>query len=101
MQWLPIIAIDALGPGERYMTMIKGYAVVIVNEAGQFYAFEDNCPHQGLPISDGTIEQQEIECPFHGAKFSIITGEVRCPPAFDNLTVFEVKTMAGMVHIQL
>jgi 3-phenylpropionate/trans-cinnamate dioxygenase ferredoxin subunit len=41
-----------------------------------------------------------VECPRHGAKFSLRTGEVLAPPAYEPISVFPVRIVNGMVQIR-
>lgn len=100
-EWIDIIAADALPEGQHYNVTLQGHPIAVFHHKGQFYALEDCCTHQGLPLSDGPIDNDEITCPFHGAKFSIITGEVTAPPAFENLIIFEVRVENGMIQIKI
>ena len=43
---------------------------------GKIYALDAVCSHEGGPLEDGTLEGYEIECPWHGSKFDVRTGEV-------------------------
>ena len=53
--------------------------VVTQPEAGVFKAFSSRCSHMGNPI--GSVSDGTINCPSHGSKFDIATGEVRNGPA--------------------
>lgn len=75
--------------------------IAIFNLAGSFYAIEDNCPHQHLPLADGLVENDTITCPYHGAKFDIITGDVLAPPACDNLKIFPTRVVDGKIQIEV
>ncbi|MFN7098162.1 MAG: Rieske 2Fe-2S domain-containing protein, partial [Gammaproteobacteria bacterium] len=58
---------------------------------GHFYAIQDLCTHDGGDLAGGEIEDDEIICPRHGARFCIMTGEVRTPPAYEDIETFAVK----------
>lgn len=100
-QWIDVVPQIQLPPGKHHVIVVKNYAIAVFNLNGEYFAIEDCCTHQGLPISEGTIEGDIITCPFHGAKFCIKTGEVTCPPAFENLTTFDVRIIAGMIQIKI
>ena len=53
--------------------------VVTQPEAGVFKAFSSRCSHMGNPI--GSVSDGTINCPSHGSKFDIATGEVKNGPA--------------------
>ena len=58
---------------------------------GKVYAIDAVCSHEGGPLEDGTLDGYEVECPWHGSKFDVRTGEVRNPPADTPQSVYEVK----------
>jgi nitrite reductase/ring-hydroxylating ferredoxin subunit len=49
------------------------------------------CTHEGGPLADGTLDGYEVECPWHGSKFDVRTGEVKNPPATEPEPTYEVK----------
>lgn len=100
-QWYNILASSELPVGKHHATVLQGITIAVFNLEGQFYAIEDNCPHQGFPLSDGVVHGNEITCPYHGAKFCIKTGEVTAPPAFEDLVSFKVRIFEGMIQICL
>ena len=53
--------------------------VVTQPEAGVFKAFSSRCTHMGNPI--GSVSEGTMNCPSHGSKFDIATGEVKNGPA--------------------
>ena len=68
------------------------YLVPIVSMVnGKVYALDAVCSHEGGPLEEGTLEGYEIECPWHGSKFDVRTGEVTNPPAEIPQLSYEVK----------
>lgn len=62
------------GSGRAYA--IDRYEVAIFNVAGEFYAIENSCPHQGGPLADGWLEQTLVTCPWHGWCFDVRSGKM-------------------------
>jgi nitrite reductase/ring-hydroxylating ferredoxin subunit len=50
-------------------------SVVLTRLKGKVYAFENKCPHLGLPLAKGKIDGSAIQCPWHGARFDMCSGE--------------------------
>jgi nitrite reductase/ring-hydroxylating ferredoxin subunit len=65
--------------------------VCIANIEGNYYAIGNVCTHMGGPLADGKLEGYEIQCPWHGSKFDVRTGEPTRPPAQRAVPSYEVK----------
>ena len=95
MNWLDLASTTSI-PNEEYKLFQVpelNIEVAVFNIDNQFFAIENRCPHQNLPLADGPITNDTITCPFHGAVFSLKTGEVKVQPETncENLTIFPVK----------
>jgi 3-phenylpropionate/trans-cinnamate dioxygenase ferredoxin component len=88
-------------PGTVKAVEIHGWRIALFNVDGHFYALEDLCPHEGAPLSEGTMEGDEVECPWHSASFNIRTGQVLTPPAVEDVRTFEVRVQEGEIQVLL
>jgi nitrite reductase/ring-hydroxylating ferredoxin subunit len=52
-----------------------GQSILVATANGHACAIANKCPHLGLPMSTGKIENGIITCPFHGSKFDMKTGK--------------------------
>ncbi|MDY2941642.1 MAG: Rieske 2Fe-2S domain-containing protein [Varibaculum sp.] len=52
----------------------------------QIYALDDACPHMGVPLSEGDVEDGCVECWAHGAKIELATGAAGDPAEEDAKT---------------
>jgi len=80
---------------------VEGKRVAIFNLGGELYAIDDTCTHKGGPLSEGSIEGDEVECPWHGAHFNIKTGHVTAPPAAENVTRYNVRLAGDDIEIEV
>lgn len=97
-----LCAADELPEGEVTRVDVdvnRTLAVYHVN--GAFYATDDGCTHAEASLSEGTIEGEDIECPFHGGSFNIITGEPVNPPCVVALRTYPVTVEDGVVFADL
>jgi 3-phenylpropionate/trans-cinnamate dioxygenase ferredoxin subunit len=78
-------------PGEKKLVEVNGRAVGLFNLEDSYYAIEDVCTHDGGPLAEGNLMGDEIECPRHGARFNVQTGEATRMPAFESVDTYEVK----------
>lgn len=100
-EWREVAATNNIKNYDFKIVELSDLEIAIFNIDNNFYAIEDNCPHQHLPIADGIVEDFTITCPYHGAQFDIRSGELKTPPACDNLRIFELKIVDKLIFIKL
>ena len=98
--WVDVAPEDALPPGEWVAADVEGTDIAVFNLDGRYYAIENVCTHDGGVLTGGEVDGNVIICPRHGARFSIITGEVLSPPAYEDLPTFPVRIEAGIVQVR-
>ncbi len=78
-------------PGVMKMVQLAGQEVCLANVDGKCYAIGNVCTHEEGPLDQGRLEEYEVECPWHGSRFNIRTGQVMLGPASSAEPVYEVK----------
>ena len=96
---------DTAAAGERRELDLDGVPVAIVAVAGQFYAFEDRCTHDGEPLADAEHEIDDqgrpvVICPRHGARFCLRSGDALSPPAYEPVQVFSTRLREGRLEVR-
>ena len=99
-RWLDVASTDELTPGTRLVVDADGIDVVVFNLDGEYFAVRDVCPHNGGDLGKGKLEGEVIICPRHGARFSIRSGAVLGPPAYEDLKTFSLRVAKGKVQIE-
>ena len=97
--WIDIGASSQVEASSHLGAEVDGYLVRVVRVAGTLYAFEDRCTHDDSPFEDAPIENTEIICPRHGARFCLRTGEALSPPAYEPLRIFEARDNGGRIQV--
>jgi glycine betaine catabolism B len=87
-------------PSDKKEFEVEGQKICIINIDGRYYAIGSICTHEGGPLADGTLSGYEIECPWHGSKFDIRTGEVTSPPANEPEPAYEVKVDGNNILVR-
>jgi 3-phenylpropionate/trans-cinnamate dioxygenase ferredoxin subunit len=98
--WVDVAAVDEIAVGGVTVVDVGGTEIAVFNIDGEFYALADVCTHDGGTLADGTVEGHVIECPRHGARFDIRTGQVTAPPAYEAVTTYPVRVFNGMVQVR-
>ena len=93
---------DAVAEGTLVgVTLSNGARLCFGRHAGALFAVKDSCPHNEYPLSEGTLYANgELECCWHGAKFSCVTGEVLRGPAEDPLVRYHVEEREGAMWVR-
>src|ERR671911_451277 len=82
---------EDIQPSHMKEVQVDGENICIANVEGKYYTIGSICTHEGGPLADGTLEGYEVECPWHGSKFDVRTGEVKNPPASEPEPSYQVK----------
>jgi nitrite reductase/ring-hydroxylating ferredoxin subunit len=78
----------------------KGQPVCLANVKGAYYAIRNTCTHLGGPLAQGKLEDGVVECPWHGSRFDLATGEVTRGPARTPETVYETNVDGTTILIR-
>jgi len=89
-----------IAPSSMKAVEVEGEKVCIINSEGTFYAIGNICTHVGGPLDEGTLEGYEVECPWHGSKFDVRTGEPTKPPAVRGVPKYEVKMEGNNILVR-
>ena len=66
-----------------------------------FYAIDNVCTHAFACFTDGFIEDDQVECPLHQARFHIPTGKALTAPATEDLRTYPVKREGETVYVKV
>jgi len=75
--------------------------LAVFNVGGEIFVTDDACTHGPGSLSEGLLEDDIIECNFHGGQFNVRTGEVVMPPCFEPVRTYTVTVEDGVVFIDV
>lgn len=90
-EFVQVADTNDIQPSHMKFVQVADENICLVNVNGKYYAIGNVCTHEGGPLADGTLEAYEVECPWHGSKFDVRTGEATTPPASLPEPIYEVK----------
>jgi 3-phenylpropionate/trans-cinnamate dioxygenase ferredoxin subunit len=93
--------LDDLTDGDMMQVVIRGELVGLYRAGDEVFAISDICTHEEAYLSEGDFEpdELEVECPLHGSRFNVATGEVRILPATKPVASYEVKVEGGDILV--
>lgn len=100
-EFVPVAKIDQLPPGKTMCVVVDGQRIALYNVEGTVYATDDTCSHAEASLSEGCLEGDVIECPRHGARFNVRTGQALSLPAWAPVATYPVKVEDGEIKVSL
>ena len=82
MKTIAVASLDDVKPGTCSWVEADGIGVALFNVDGTIYAVDNTCPHAGGPLGEGTLRGDTVECPWHGWRYNVRTGERPENPQF-------------------
>lgn len=76
-RWVFVARAGDVAPGHGKTVQVGARYLALFNDAGEFFAIADSCPHQGASLGEGTLHEGRVICPWHSWVFDLCTG--RCP----------------------
>jgi len=98
--FVEVCAIDELPPGTVVPRDVQGRGVLLHRDRDGVHCVDDACAHLGLPLADGEVVDGVIECPAHGFRYRLATGECLTVPEVQ-LVVHAVRVREGRVAVKL
>lgn len=100
MPWIKLATTDDCPPGETRELVAGDRIVALFNVAGEFYALDGICPHQGGPLGKGALHGCIVTCPWHGWQFDVRSGQHQASAALRHPT-FPLKIQGDEILIEL
>jgi len=90
-EYIKVAETNEIPLGTMKQVEVGGELIALINAGGEFFAIGDECTHAGGFLSQGELEDFQVECPLHAASFNVKTGDPESPPASDSVPVYQVK----------
>ena len=98
--WTRVGTVNDVKEGQVIQVVVEGEEVALAKVNGELLATSDVCSHEYVHLSGGWMEGEEIECPEHGSRFHMKTGEVANLPATQPIPVYDVKVEGEEVFLK-
>jgi nitrite reductase/ring-hydroxylating ferredoxin subunit len=99
-EFITVAHVHEIPPGTGRTVEVNGVWIALFNVDGTFYAIDNACPHAGGPLGEGKLRGTVVECPWHGWKFNVATGERAGNPNFE-VPCCRVRVHGDQVQIAL
>ena len=98
LEWIALGRVADIEPDHVHSGSVGEKTIALVRTEDGWRALDGRCPHQGGPLTEGTLCEGKIRCPWHGYDFDLATGK----GAGNDLTVetLKVREQEGFVEIE-
>jgi toluene monooxygenase system ferredoxin subunit len=94
-----VCSLDDLWEGDMEAFEVGGKEILVVHaDGGDLYAVQGICPHQEIPLEEGTLKAKTLTCRAHLWQFDVATGN-GINPEDCRLAVFPVELRGDDVFV--
>jgi nitrite reductase/ring-hydroxylating ferredoxin subunit/uncharacterized membrane protein len=100
-QFTPVLESAALPENAMVRARAADTDVLLVRQHGRVCALVHACAHLGGPLSEGTLKDGSVVCPWHGSEFALDDGRVLNGPATYNQPCLVVRERGGRIEVKV
>ncbi|HJU06672.1 MAG TPA: Rieske 2Fe-2S domain-containing protein [Nitrospiraceae bacterium] len=100
MKRVPVARLSEIEPGSCRSVEVNGFGVALCNVGGMIYALDNTCPHAGGPLGEGFLNGELVECPWHGWRYNVRTGERPENPDF-RVACYPVQLEGDIIFVSI
>ena len=95
-----VATVGELSDGDMKAVEVGDRTIVVLSVAGDLFAIDDECTHEGCSLSDGDLDGDELSCLCHGSVFNVRTGEVLQGPAEEPVPTYPLHVDGETVYTE-
>jgi len=99
-EFVPVLADAELVEGQMKRVDAGGVPVLLVRCEGEVCALAHTCSHLGGPLSEGKLDGDVVQCPWHRSRFNVRDGSVVDGPATFPQPRFEARVREGQIEVR-
>lgn len=100
-RYIRVASVSELSEDEGLRVEVEGTPIALFKVGDEVLAIGDTCPHQEGPLSEGAVENGQVTCPWHGARFDLKTGLCVGPPADEDVPHYPARVNGGDIEIEV
>ncbi len=99
--WVKVAKAGQIAEGEALGVTAEGKEIALYLVNGAYRATANICSHAYALLSDGFLDEYQIECPLHAARFDIRTGRALGGPAMKDIKVYPIRHNGDDILVDL
>jgi nitrite reductase/ring-hydroxylating ferredoxin subunit/uncharacterized membrane protein len=99
-EFTPILGSASLAENSMIRARAGNAEVLLVRQRGRVCALAHPCAHLGGPLSEGTLKDGSVVCPWHASEFSLEDGRVLNGPATHDQPCLVARERDGQIEVK-
>ena len=99
-EFVTVAQVGSIPEGEGVSFPVADRIVAIFNDAGQYFAIDDVCPHMGASLSAGPLVDGVVTCPWHAWRFKVCDG-TWCDNPRLKVDRFEIRFQDDQIQVRV
>ena len=99
IEYHPIASVSELASGGQLYVEIGDLELVVFRIVDEIFAIGDVCSHDGAPLGEGELDEYEVVCPRHGARFDVRSGRATALPAVVDIPAYPVRITGDQIEV--
>jgi nitrite reductase (NADH) small subunit/3-phenylpropionate/trans-cinnamate dioxygenase ferredoxin subunit len=91
--------VGELPEGQGKAVEVGNKLVAVFCVGGRYCAIDDVCPHMGASLSEGSVEDGIVTCPWHGWRFRLADGAWADNPRI-KIGSYAVQVVDGEIQVE-
>ncbi|MGH7666804.1 MAG: non-heme iron oxygenase ferredoxin subunit [Candidatus Dormibacteria bacterium] len=97
-----VLPLDQIPMDQMRRVVVDELAICVAHTRdGGWYAIDDTCTHEDCSLSEGELSDHLVECPCHGSRFDLRTGDVLNLPAVLPVHTHRVVVVGDQLRLEL
>ncbi|MEI8631175.1 non-heme iron oxygenase ferredoxin subunit [Vibrio sp. PP-XX7] len=97
--WISTVNVDDIPEDDVIGINVNGQQIALYKVEGEIFATDNVCTHGHALLSDGFLEDGEIECPLHQGRFCVKSGKAMCEPLTENIKTYSARVEADQIYL--
>jgi nitrite reductase/ring-hydroxylating ferredoxin subunit len=97
--WFSAIPLDELQEGTGKLVRIEEKRIALFRAGDSVFATDNQCPHEGYPLADGTVQDGILTCNWHNWKFELEGGA--CTFGGEDVRTYPTEVRDGTVFVDV
>jgi nitrite reductase/ring-hydroxylating ferredoxin subunit len=99
--WVTVAEKSAVAPESVIGVEVGDLDIAIYHVDGEFYATDNICPHANAYLNHGRLKGDIIECPVHGVRFEVKTGNGLGGAPYGCLKKFALRIVGEEIQVDI